>query len=1072
MRKIFLLLLLIAMALPNDAFASIHGVLKGRVVDTDGKGVIGASVRVEGTTRGAVVRNPNGEFTIANIVAGTYKVRVTAVGKTEYVVEVRIVADQTTEINVTLRDEGVTTQVIEVVAKKEMVDKTAVGSKTVLSNEELTNMAREGLASVVGMSAGVSNTGGGFEIRGSRASESQIRYNGLDIGNQFTGGFGAAGSYYAPIVSAFATEEVQVLKGSFSAEVGEALGGVVNTVPKTGRTDRYEGFLRYRTDVPALYGRQKNGLKVIQDGTRYKAIDYGEGAKLQGKNEHVIEFGVGGPLPFLNNSTFYISSKYIYEQYRNASYKILDPIGNNLGRMPNNQMWVKNITPSFSFALTSNIKLVAGGMFGLSNWENSSRSWLYANDEGTPLMKDGKLDIENGVPTPNGIPERVAKQLVVNNQLSNLFARINHTLSESSYYELTISNNVQNEAGARRKKWEDPGYFTGFELYEPEDKYIFVLDGAKGKLQRITSGQGDKIIDIYQGLTEIRYSADGYQRKDYIAKNPLTGYYEGGPNATGSNNAYGLPNAYYTHGNASGFEFRQGSYIQIDGNYTNVFKTDEFNHNFKTGFELRFLELHRHQNSWPWDGNTFYDIYTDKWGGNLYADNEQLYKESSKPFKPFKFASYVQDQMSYKGIVLTAGLRLDLFDANSMYRTNTSKFTSIVFDRETFKDSELKYQLSPRINITYPITDRSNLSIAYGMYFKTPLLSNLYDNFNASRIRSGNSLGNPNMDAEKSRQYEVAYRNQLTEDFALTVTSYFKDTYNQLGVIYVAALPDPFYLLDITEYSNARGIEIELNKRAADNIGFQINYTLSFSEGTSSSAFENAGIQIDPYSEKPTFPLATYPLDNDVRHQFNYNVFFFWRKGEGPSIGGIYPLENLNLVFTGFYQSGSPYTRLDLNGRPISERNAERGPSYWNVDSRISKSFFLREWFGQGLKNARIELFADIRNLLNMRGPAGFYVTTGDPIDDGRTLDREVGTFSAVPLYKEATYAIAESWSSEQYDSYGNRLYNELADLDKNGIVTQFEKYQQYLKNAETSMKFRSLFRTPIRVWFGFNIYF
>lgn len=1070
MRKIFLLLLLVAIALTTDAFASIHGVLKGRVVDTDGKGVIGASVRIEGTTRGAVVRSPNGEFTIANIVAGTYKVRVTAVGKAEYVVEVRIVADQVTEINVRLRDEGVQTEVIEVVAKKELVDKTAIGSKNVLSGEDLTNIAREGLANVVGMSAGVTNTGGGFAIRGSRASESQIRYNGLDIGNQFTGGFGAAGSYYAPIVSANATEEVQVLKGSFSAEVGEALGGVVNTVPKTGRTDRYEGFLRYRTDAAALWGRQKNGLKVVQDGTRYKAVDYGEGAKLQGKNEHLVEFGVGGPLPLIDGSTFYISTNYLYEKYRSASYKIYDPLGNNLGQMPDNQLWRKNITGVLSFAVTNDIKFITGGMFGMTNYENSSSSWLYANDEGTPLMKDGKIDIVNGVPTPNGIPERVVKQNVVNIQLSNVYARINHTLTESSYYQLTVSQNIQNEAGSRRKKWEDPGYFSGFELYEPEDKYVF--DGIQNKLVPAPQGVGDKIIDIYQSLTEIRPSEDGYIKKDFIAKNPLTGYYEGSGNATGANNAYGLPNAYYTHGNSSGFEFREGSYIQIDGSYTNVFKTGDFDHNAKAGFEMRFVELHRHQNSNPWDGNPFYDIYTDRWGGNIYADNEQLYKESSKPFKPFKFAAYAQDQFSYKGIILSAGLRLDIFNSNSLYRTDLTRFTSIVTDRNTFKDSEMKYQVSPRINITYPITEKSNLSIAYGMYFKTPLLSNIYDNFNVSRLRSGSSLGNPNMEAEKSRQYEVAYRNQLTDDFSMTITSYFKDTYNQLGVIYVAATPDPFYLLDVTEYSNSRGIEFELYKRASDNIGFQINYTLSYSDGTSSSAFENAGIDIDPYSQKPTFPLATYPLDNDVRHVINYNVFFYWQKGEGPSIGGIYPLENTTFSFTGGYESGSPYTRVDLNGRPISERNAERGPSYWSLDGRVAKSFFLRDWFGQGMKNSRIEFFADMRNILNMRGPAGFYTTTGDPIDDGITLNREIGTFSEVPLYKEANYAQAESFRSDQYDSYGNRLYNPIADLDGNGIVTQLEKYQQYLKNAETSLKFRSLFRTPFRIWLGFNMYF
>jgi hypothetical protein len=66
------------------------------------------------------------------------------------------------------------------------------------------------------------------------------------------------------------------------------------------------------------------------------------------------------------------------------------------------------------------------------------------------------------------IPERVAKQNVVNVQLSNIYARINHTLTESSYYQLTVSQNIQNEAASRRKKREDPGYFSGFDQYEPE----------------------------------------------------------------------------------------------------------------------------------------------------------------------------------------------------------------------------------------------------------------------------------------------------------------------------------------------------------------------------------------------------------------------------------------------------------------------------------------------------------------------------------------------------------------------------------------------------------------------------
>src|SRR5690606_28326854 len=114
-----------------------------------------------------------------------------------------------------------------------------VGSVTTMSNEDLTRQSGGSLASIIGMSAGVESSGGGFAIRGSRSEETQIRIDGMNVGNQFTGGFGAGGSAYFPMISAYATEEVQVISGNFAAEYGDAQGGIVNTVMRLGRTDRY-----------------------------------------------------------------------------------------------------------------------------------------------------------------------------------------------------------------------------------------------------------------------------------------------------------------------------------------------------------------------------------------------------------------------------------------------------------------------------------------------------------------------------------------------------------------------------------------------------------------------------------------------------------------------------------------------------------------------------------------------------------------------------------------------------------------------------------------------------------------
>ena len=47
MRKLIVLLSFIAVLAPASVFASIYGILAGKVVDTDGKGIIGATVLVE-----------------------------------------------------------------------------------------------------------------------------------------------------------------------------------------------------------------------------------------------------------------------------------------------------------------------------------------------------------------------------------------------------------------------------------------------------------------------------------------------------------------------------------------------------------------------------------------------------------------------------------------------------------------------------------------------------------------------------------------------------------------------------------------------------------------------------------------------------------------------------------------------------------------------------------------------------------------------------------------------------------------------------------------------------------------
>jgi hypothetical protein len=1068
MRKILILILLLALSFPVTMHASIYGILKGKVVDQEGKPVIGASIRILGTARGSYVKNPDGSFTVVNVDAGTYTVKVTAVGYQEYeITGVKISADQTTNIDVQLMSKDVSTEEVVIVADRLMVNNTQIGQKRTMSSEEMSTVAREGISAVISLTAGVVASGSGYSIRGSRSDDTKIKVDGIDVSNQFTGG--GAG---LPGVTEYDTEEIQVMTGGFSAEYGDAMGGIVNTVVKRGRTDKYEGYVRYRTDVEPLFGSQASGKKLVFDEAKdaYQAVESGEGAKLQGPGQHRFAFGTGGPIPGLTNSTFYISSNYTYRKF-NASaisgapaYEIYDPIGNNLGQMPDQQNWQKNIEARLRFVVAKGVELNFGGSLGSINGEGSSWSWLYADDEGWIWdwdKRDWQRD-ENGDPITNGIPERIAKQVVGNNFTDKAFVRINHTLSPTSYYEFTVSNSSIKEEYSKRKGWEDPGYFSGFDLWYPQDNY-------KVSGSRLVDGQNN-IVDQYEIIKLSSLTEDGYNAYEFNQRNPLTGYIEGAADATGTDNPYGRTQAFYQHGNSRTLEFRESDTWTVDGNFTKVFE-GEFRHMFRTGFEFSLFTLKRHMNSLPWDGNPFFDVYTNDWDGNFYTMDSVGKMRTSQAYNPIKGSAYLLDQITYKGIIISPGLRFDMFMPQSDYRTETEQFVSITSD-SGFAESPMKYQISPRINVTYPITERSNVSINYGLFFQMPTLSYMYDAFSTIRLRGNQVLGDPNMEAQRTNAYEANYNNQITDEFALTIAAYYKDIYNQLGMVYVPAVPIPYFQYSVSEYGNIKGLEFTLEKRPTmrDHMGMRFNYSLAQSVATSSSPGDNYQIPIDPYSELPAFPLSDFPTANDIRHRITFLLNFIWGNNQGPSIGGIQPLENFNVNFTTTWRSGAPYTKTDLSGRAIGEIRTERGPDYWVTDMQVSKSFYLKDWFGESMGNTAVEFALFVYNFFNLNHAVSFYTSTGDADDAGLAYRRKLGDFSSEPYYKDADFANPFTLNSTQYDNYGQRLYNENADADGNGVVNQQEKFDAYMEYLSTSVQFQGTYQTPRSVFL--TVYF
>lgn len=1078
MKRFVLLFATCLIAFGQLANASIYGKLEGKVTDENGDPLIGATVYLVGTTKGAKTK-PNGSYKIVGIEGGTYSIKVTYVGKAPQTVEgIKISPDQTTKINVELASESA--KLKEVVVTAPMVNEQKLGTETSLGETELTIAPTNSVTQVVTYSANVVNSGSGYSIRGSRDNQTIVQVDGMETGNQFSGGFGRLGSEYAPMVSASATEEVEVKTGGFGAEYGSAMGGVVNTVVKTGRNDRFDGFVSWRTDVQPLYGSQAQDIEVFQEGVALGLRNTGEGFQRLEDQENQFEFGLGGPVPFLGGSTFYLSGNNIFKKYAFASFDINDPAGNSLGHLENNGAWIKNVTGRMKFNLlssgTQNLDLIVGGSWGLTNLENAGRNWMYKENEGMFFTQntDGSIDT-----TFNGIPERAYKQPITNQLIYNAFARINHTLSDRAYYELSVKFNSNSDEVARRASFDDPGYFSGFEVQEPVDNITFFRGSALDE-PNFTN-------DYYEFSTNDRgLSRDGFVNLEIPVENPLSGYVEGQTIIRGMDNAYGLNNVFINTASGSGYDFRFGSYLQFDGNYNLDLESGDFRHSIKTGFELRFNEVHRHANFQPFiSGDIDADIYSDRWGGNMYlfSDVEGVREFTEAPKTPWTAAFYVQDQINYKGIIFSPGLRIDYFDPQSKYRLveNFDFFIPVenIDDPNLFAEATGKLMVSPRINVSYPIknegSERQIISLNYGVYYRMPNLQPMFDNFNFNSLLVSGRVGDPNMDPERVNSFEVSFDWQLNDEYAFNVQSYFKDIYNELGVQAVRVAPNPYFQTAVTEYGLNRGIEFELRKRPSNNFQFRINYTLASVMGTSDNVNTNFGIQPDRNildREVFPYPLAPYSLNRDIRHRVNFLFGLLWGQQEGPSIGNIYLLENTQIGITNTFRSGAPYTITDQAGIPLGEINSERTPNFWRLDFTFARRVALADIFGDFAGNSAVEFNFDVVNLFNRTVPVSVNTASQDPDFNPRTMSTQIGQFQNITFYEEADYSRAETFNTQQYDIMGRRMYNPASDFDNNGRVTREEMYQAYQNYVNDLLRFRGNYQAPRTVFFSVRFSF
>lgn len=839
------LLIMIFTGWISGLFAGTTGKIAGKVVSgTTGEELIGANIMLVGTNYGGA-SDVNGEYYIINIPPGEYELRASMIGFRSVVVQnIRVSVDQTTQIDIELYEESVEMQDVVVYADKPLIRRDLTSTESKISGENMAMLPLEDISSVVNLQAGVVDG----HFRGGRSNEVKYLIDGVAVNDAYSGGF----ALQAEINS---VEELQVLTGTFNAEYGEALSGVVNQITKITNNELTGSFSAYSGDY------------VTDHSDIFTNID-----DISPFASHNIQGNLSGPVPGLGGFLkFFVSGRYVESD----------------GHLYGRRMFNPSDSSNFSANDPNDWYVGSTGDNEYVPMNNSKRYTLH-----------GKLALDIGS----------AKGLTISGMYQN---------SEYRDYNHAFKLNP------------DGDYNKYQQSYLATINYTHVLSNAA-------------FIDFVGSAFETDF-------KQYVYENPLdTRYVNPDRKKDVSGNAFltgGTENWHFYHTTTT-YTGKTDLTWQIN----NV-------HQIKTGAEFVYHNLDYKDFQIMIDAGTGFQPQLPEPG----AFNYNIYTAN-----PYQIAAYIQDKIELDYLVVNFGVRFDYFEPDGEYLRDPNNVHLLDQMLPPFPDSLMstadpKFQFSPRIGLSYPITESGAIHISYGHFFQVPPFEFLYKNPNF-RIpltgdfpeNIGNTIGNADLEPQQTIMYEIGLQQALTPEFGIKVTGYYKDIRNLLGTeIYIKNEFKKFSKLVNRDYGSVKGLTLSFEKRFTNGFSASLDYTYQIAKG-------NASDPNDTYNKALANPpieanKQLVPLNWDRTHSLNVVV-----TAGTP--------DDFIVSMIGKLGSGLPYTPSLQNQRTGLE-NSDNRPMFYNVDLYMTKYFML---FGN-----RISVFAKIYNLLDIKNEFEVFGDTG-----------------------------------------------------------------------------------------------
>ena len=1011
---------LFALQLPAQAAT---GKLEGRVNNTAGVPLGDVEVLLVGSAFGADT-DDHGYYFINNIPAGTYQVRAVLIGfQPLQVTGLRILSDQTTSQDFTLTAAVLQLREITVItAENPLVPRDEVTTKQRIDgqfadalpvdhlNDVLT--LQPGVVEVVGgaLSGGRTATERGLSIRGSRETQNATYVDGVPVqpgykGDRINGRDELGPPGTALEIGINAIEEASVTTGSPSAAFGNASAGIISIVTRTG-SGEYHGSLSYQTDelFGVAHGPGINRLEGAFSGPLASRLTFAVSGTLEGRqsveegfdSQQVPIFLPAGVDTMLRQASIVVDDTLTSFDERLLADTTLVPVydyavsrgrcdafatAGSAGLEGRDSAYVRRIRNNFGLECngvrlpaTPRTIYTAAGKLSYTYGAGSRLTLSVAASRNHGLRYDFIIRHLNrlALPSLRGFSNR--SRIATLNWAPNLSKSAERALAldvSLSYQEDgTIGGQLTGESAQSTRS-----PFGGFILRPMRflfDFDNFPIDEHLIRNLRVHDGR-------FHPVKLNDHSRDGV---DILR-----------------NDAYGL------YGEFQNFGFSMGG--------------DTWNLR-ESGGPLGSVNLYAERR---YVGKATLDWQADRYSrlklGSEVTRYTIAYYGSPLSFvgdaylaRPIRWNAFVEDRLDLGDVVVVGGLRYDHYDtrASRPYATDSAgnryqfpRISSLPgFDpanpTATFVRDRPHGYLSPRVQVSFPVTDRTNFRLSYAHQVQAPDFGLLLSGSNMDlSVNDVHQAVGADLDFGKTIAFEFGIRHAFSDDMVLDVAAYNKNIIADPAARVVTRF-DPatgrdvkFNIMTNLDFGSVRGLDVRLDRRFGQFFNGTVAYAYQNAENTGSDPFTYiyyGSLIQDPTTGRPQPPpQGTLPTSNSRPHAltaaFSITVPGDWKRGS--LVGQV--LRNASIFSTLRYTSGTAYSRCGTGledqsvlssencARQFPEGiNTQRLPPFKELNARLVKTFALGRLDVSG--------YLDVRNLLNFKNILEVFATNGSLRND------------------------------------------------------------------------------------------